>query len=262
MNGFRAAFWAERLKTRRSKIVLLTTAAFLMLPLVDALLMYILIDPERAREMGLIGMKAELTAGAADWPTFLMVLFLGTAVAGGILGAFVTAWVFGREITDHTAKEWLATPTRRELIVGAKFLLIAVWMIGAALLVFWVGILLAWGSAVPGFSPDQLWSACCRQLLISLLTFMLLPVVAWLASAGRGYLPALGWAFLTLVLAQLFAQLGWGEWFPWAVPAVLADPSVPGGGQLEWHSLAVVTLTFIAGLAATFTWWRRADHTR
>jgi len=262
VSGFRAAFWAESLKARRSKIVLLTTAGFLMLPLVDALLMYILIDPERAREMGLIGMKAEMTAGSADWPTFLMVLFLGTAVAGGMLGAFVTAWVFGRELSDHTAKEWLATPTPRETTVGAKFVLIAGWMVGAALLVFWVGILLAWGSAVPGFSPDQLWSATGRQLLIILLTFMLMPLVALLASAGRGYLPALGWAFLTLVLAQIFAQLGWGEWFPWAVPAVLADTSAPSGGTLEWHSLAVVALAFVVGLAATFIWWRRADHTR
>lgn len=262
MNGFRAAFWAESLKMRRSKIVLLATAGFLMLPLVDTFLMYVLIDPERAREMGLIGMKAQLTAGSADWPTFLMVLFLGTALAGGMLGAFVTAWVFGREISDHTAKEWLATPTPRETTVGAKFLLIAGWMVGAALLAFWVGILLAWRSAVPGFSPDQLWSACGRQLLIILLTFMLMPFVALLASAGRGYLPALGWAFLTLVLAQIFAQLGWGEWFPWAVPAVLADASAPGGGQLEGHSLAVMALAFSAGLATTFAWWRSADHTR
>lgn len=262
MTGLRAAFWAESLKVRRSKIVLLTTAGFLMLPLIDTFLMYVLIDPERAREMGLIGMKAEMTAGSADWPTFLMVLFLGTAVAGGILGAFVTAWVFGREISDHTAKEWLATPTPRETTVGAKFLLIAGWMVGAALLAFWLGVLLAWGSAVPGFSPDQLLAFSFRQLQIIVLTFMLMPFVALLASAGRGYLPALGWAFLTLVLAQIFAQLGWGEWFPWAVPAVLADPTASGGGHLEWHSLGVVSLAFLASLSATLAWWRNADHTR
>lgn len=262
MTGLRAAFWAESLKVRRSKIVLLTTAGFLMLPLIDTFLMYVLIDPERAREMGLIGMKAEMTAGSADWPTFLMVLFLGTAVAGGILGAFVTAWVFGREISDHTAKEWLATPTPRETTVGAKFLLIAGWMVGAALLAFWLGVLLAWVSAVPGFSPDQLLALSFRQLQIIVLTFMLMPFVALLASAGRGYLPALGWAFLTLVLAQIFAQLGWGEWFPWAVPAVLADPTASGGGHLEWHSLGVVSLAFLASLSATLAWWRNADHTR
>jgi ABC-2 type transport system permease protein len=262
VSGFRAAFWAERHKARRSKIIWLLTAGLLMLPLVDTFMMYILIDPERAREMGLIAMKAQLTAGSADWPTFLLVLHLGTAVAGGILGAFVTAWVFGRELSDHTAKEWLATPTTRATVVGAKFVVVAGWMAGAALLLFWVGMLLAWRSAVPGFSPDQMWPACGRQLLIMMLTFMLMPFVALLASAGRGYLPALGWAFLTLALAQIFAQLGWGDWFPWAVPAVLADTSVPGGGALEGHSLAVVTLAFFAGLAATFAWWRNADHTR
>ena len=67
--------------------------------------MIILKDPEQARAMGLIGAKAQLTAGVADWPTFFSMLLQGTAGGGAILFAFITAWVFGREFSDHTAKE-------------------------------------------------------------------------------------------------------------------------------------------------------------
>jgi ABC-2 type transport system permease protein len=37
--------------------------------------------------------------------------------------------------------------------------------------------------------------------------------VALLASAGRGYLPPLGWVFLTFFLAQILAAIGWGHGF-------------------------------------------------
>ena len=136
MNGFLSALWAEALKARRSKVALLTAAGLSILPIVDGLFMVILKDPERARDMGLIGAKAQLTAGVADWPTFFYVLVLGTAIGGAILFAFITAWVFGREFSDHTAKELLALPTSRVVIVGAKFVLIAFWILGLALWIF------------------------------------------------------------------------------------------------------------------------------
>ena len=75
--------------------------------------------------MGLIGAKAQLTAG---WPIgrpSLTFLSMGIAGGGAILFALITAWVFGREFSDHTAKELLALPTPRWVIVGAKFVLIA-----------------------------------------------------------------------------------------------------------------------------------------
>ena len=37
MNGFYAALWAETLKARRSKVPILTTVAFMIIPLVGGL---------------------------------------------------------------------------------------------------------------------------------------------------------------------------------------------------------------------------------
>jgi ABC-2 type transport system permease protein len=262
VNAFRAAFWAERLKAYRSKISLLTAIAFLILPLVGGLFMIILKDPERARALGLISVKAQLTAGVADWPTFFSILTQGTAIGGAILFAIITAWVFGREFSDHTSKDLLALPTPRGIIVGAKFVLTWVWILGLVLLMFAAGLSVGMLVDIPGWSLALAWSSFGSLIVTALLTCMLMPFVALFASAGRGYLPPLGWALLTVFLAQIAAVLGWGDWFPWSVPALLSGMAGPSAGPVGIHSYLLVFVAFIVGLAATFAWWRSADQAR
>ncbi len=95
------------------------------------LFMVILKDPEAARALGLLGAKAQLTAGTADWPTYWSLLGQAVTVGGSVLFAFLTAWVFGREFADRTVRGLLASATPRRTIVIAKALVIAVW--GAAI---------------------------------------------------------------------------------------------------------------------------------
>lgn len=260
MNSFLPALWTEGLKARRSKMSFLTSAGFLILPLIDGLFMIILKDPEQARAMGLISVKAQLTAGVADWPTFFGILAQGTAVGGGILFALITAWVFGREFSDHTAKELLALPTQRGTIVAAKFVLIGLWVLGLTLMIYGVGLVIGLVVDIPGGSLALAGSAFWYLLFIALLTSLLMPFVALFASAGGGYLPALGWAIFTTVLAQVAAVLGWGDWVPWAVPALLSGMAGTRADPVGPHSYILVLLTCIAGAVATFVWWRRADQ--
>jgi ABC-2 type transport system permease protein len=91
---------------------------------------------------------------------------------------------------------------------------------------------------------------------------MLLPWVAFIASAGRGYLPPIGWAFLTLALAQIAAILGLGDWFPWAIPALFSGSLGPRADHLALHSYVAQSITLLAGLSATFAWWQTADQSR
>ncbi|MCX6028712.1 MAG: ABC transporter permease [Chloroflexi bacterium] len=266
MNAFVSAFWAEALKARRSKVSLMTAVGILILPVVGGLFMVIMKDPEQARTMGLIGAKAQLLEGVADWPTYLQFLSLGTAGAGAILFAFITAWVFGREFSDHTAKELLALPTRREIIVAAKLVLTALWILGLTLFSFVVGLGIVTAVGIPGWSLELVWTSFGSLMATAFLTFMLMPFVAWFASVGRGYLPPLGWAFFTLALAQIAGLMGWGDWVPWAVPGLFSMMFSVVYGQraqpIGMHSYILVLLTFIVGIAATFAWWRNADQAR
>ena len=267
MNAFLSAFWAETLKARRSKVSLVTALGFSVFPIIGGLFMMIMKDPEGARTMGLIGAKSQLlTGGSADWPAYFGFLSLVTAIGGVILFAFVTAWVFGREFSHHTAKELLALPTPREAIVAAKFVVTALWILGLTVLIFMIGLGIGAVVDLPGWSLGLAWTSFWTLMVTALMTFMLMSLVAWFASVGGGYLPPLGWAFLTLVLAQVAGVMGWGDWFPWSVPGLFSQMfSVVYGQRVEpigIHSYILVLFTFIAGMTATFAWWLRADQAR
>jgi ABC-2 type transport system permease protein len=262
MNAFLAAFWAETLKARRSKVLLLTAIGSSILPMAGGLFMIILKDPERARAMGLISAKAQLIAGVADWPTFSSILLQGSAGGGAVLFAIIAAWVFGREFSDHTVKELLAIPTPRWTIVGAKFVVVALWVLGLAILIFVIGLGVGMAVDIPAWSSELEWTTFWALMTAALLNFMLMPFVALFASAGRGYLPPLGWTFLTLALGQVAGVLGWGDWFPWSVPPLFSMMSGPRAEQIGLHSYVLVALTFVSGLVSTFFWWRSADQTR
>ena len=262
MNLFLSSLWAETLKIRRSKVPLFTAIGFSMAPLMGGLFMIILKDPEAARSMGLISTKAQLTVGVADWPTFFSILAQAVAVGGAILFAIITAWVFGREFSDRTAKELLALPTSREAIVTAKFVVITVWTLALCLFIFGLGLVIGNLVVIPGWSEELLRTAFMDILGSAALTIALLPFVALLASVGRGYLPPFGWTILTVVLAQIAAITGWGDWFPWSVPALFSGAAGPRAELLGMHSYFIVFITSLIGLAATFYWWRNADQTR
>ena len=262
MNSFSSALWAETLKLRRSKVPLFTLIGFAFLPLVGGLFMIILKDPAKAQSMGLISAKAQLTVGVAEWSTFFALLAQAMAIGGGILFSVFTAWVFGREFSDHTAKELLALPTSREAIVGAKFLVVAGWTLILILLCYLLGLVVGQLVDIPGWSLDLFRSGSIGIVGAGILVIPLLPFVAFFASAGKGYLPSFGWIILTVFLAQIVAVTGWGDWFPWSIPALYSGAAGPQASLLGWYSYIILIAMSMIGLGATFYWWRNADHTR
>lgn len=260
--AFLAAFWSEALKARRSRVPPLTALGMSLAPLVGGLFMFILQDPARARSLGIVSQKAQLAGGAADWPTFLGLLAQATAVGGAMVFSIATAWVFGREFADRTAKDLLALPTPRAAVVGAKFAVVVLWTAGLAAIVLGLGLAIGWALGLPGWSTALLWRGARDVAAAAILTIALMPAVALVASAGRGYLPALGWAILMVFLAQIAAATGWGSWFPWSVPALFSGLAGPRATQVGPYSYLAVALALAAGLVGTFVWWRRADHTR
>lgn len=261
MNALGRAVRCELLKARRSRLPLWTAAGLSLAPMMGGLFMFIMKDPARARALGLLGAKAQITTGTADWPTFLGVIAQATAVGGSFVFALVTAWVFGREFADRTVKLLLAVPTPRSAVLTAKFAVAAAW---SALLSAWIfGVALLVGSMVglPGWSGITLADGAYDLALTAGLSILLLGPTAFLASASRGYLAPLGFAILTIFLAQITAATGWGAWFPWSVPALFSGLAGPRAGLLSPLSYVLVALTSLMGVVATFAWWHRADHT-
>jgi ABC-2 type transport system permease protein len=257
----RAALATEFLKARHSRIPWGVAAGFSIAPLVMGLFMLILKDPEGARALGLLGAKAALTAGTADWPTFWSLLGQAVTVGGAILFAFLTAWVFGREFADRTVRGLLAIPTSRRTIVLAKAIVVATVGLAIAIWVLILALVIGALIGLPDWSVAHAAESIGAIALGAILTIALQGGTAFFAGVGRGYIAPLAWAVATIVASQILAVLGWGAWFPWSVPAVVAgaggaavEPVGPGG-------VAIVVLAAILGLVATVAWWERADQT-
>jgi ABC-2 type transport system permease protein len=240
---------------------LLTALAAALAPLAGGFFMVILKDPELARRMGLISAKAQIVAGSADWPTYLGVMVQATAMGGMILFSFIASWVFGREYSDRTVKDLLALPTPRRAIVLAKFAVIGVWAVALAALITLIALGVGASVGLPPAQEGTFRDGIVRIAVTAALTILLIPPVALVASVGRGYLPPMGFALLALVIAQIVIAAGWGEFFPWAVPALYAGMAGPDLASMGPVSYALVILTGLAGLAATLVWWERADQT-
>jgi ABC-2 type transport system permease protein len=262
MNAFLSALWAEALKAWRSRIVLVTCVASLLVPMAGGLFMIILKNPEQARSMGIIGAKAQLTMGSADWPSYLGFLAMGIAGVGLVLFSMITIWVFGREFSDHTVKEWMALPTPRSTIVGAKYALIVVWCLILTLIMYLAAMGVGLAVVIPGWQPNLGGLALEAIMLSAFLNILLMPAVAFVASWGRGFLPPVGWVLLSFGLANLANVLGWGDWFPVTIPMLASGLMSPTPERLPAHSYFMVALVFIAGLAAMFSWWRSADQSK
>jgi ABC-2 type transport system permease protein len=256
MRNVRQAIWVETLKARRSVMPPLTLLGFLLLPLVGGLFMIILKDPAFARRVGLIGAKAQLTAGEASWPSFLNLLAQGVAIGGVVLVGFIGAWVFGREFANRTAKDLLALPTDRPAIVLAKLVVIVAWSAALMVVVFIVGLGIGAAVNIPGLSPEVFREGAVAYAGSAVLTIALVTPIAFIASAGHGYLPPIAGFILAIFLAQVMVIIGWGEYFPWSVPALFSQ-----GVPLDWASYLLVLVTSAAGLAATVLWWQLADQT-
>ena len=256
MNNIAQAVWVEMLKARRSRMPLLTALGFSLFPLALGFFMIVLKDPELARRYWLISAKAQITMGVADWPTYLRFLALVTAMGGMLLFGLIGSWVFGREYSDRTVKDLLALPTSRAAIVFAKFVVVASWSTALTAMNCLVGLGVGAAVGLPQASMQFILQGGVTVAIAACLTIALLTPIAFFASAGHGYLPPMGVAMLVMFLVQVIAQAGWGEYFPWSIPALYAQ-----GGNLGTVSYVIVILTSLAGITGTLLWWEFADQT-
>ncbi len=259
MNNLSDMIWVELRKAIRSKMPLGTVLGSLFMPLGIAFLIFVSKNPEISQKLGLVSAKANLLAySATDWPTYLGLFGQIIAAGGFILFILVISWMFGREFADGTLKDMLAVPIQRSSILLAKFIVMAIWSAVLTLVIFAVGLVMGAIIRLPGGS---IWVISQGSILVTITACLVIVVVvpfALFASIGRGYLLPIGVAVLTLMMTNLVAIIGWGEYFPWAVPGLYAQ----GKGPLTPVSYWIVFLTGLAGMVATYLWWKYADQSR
>ncbi|NLK00540.1 MAG: ABC transporter permease subunit [Clostridia bacterium] len=248
------------MKLRKSRVIWVTAAAFTLAPIMAGFFMFVLLHPEFAKNAGLLGAKAQI-AGEADWPSYLILYAQMISVGGILIFGFIISWIFGREYVDKTVRDLLALPHSRSFIVAAKFTAALIVNLVLAAYILSLGLLMGFLMGLPQYSTVILYQGIGLILTVTVLVSILSTPTAFLASFSGGYLAPLGFVVFTLVLSQIIAAAGFGDYFPWSIPAIYSGIAGEGSHTgLGPYPLLMVLATGLVGLLATFLWWLFADH--
>lgn len=256
-----AVVLTELAKLRRSRITWITFAVYSFMVAVAGSFLWMMKNPGMARTLGLIGQKATLTFGGQplDWPTFLHFLVEMGGLGGLLMSAVITAYVFGREYAEGTAKNMLALPVPRGFFVLAKIIVSAAWLGLVTLWMVPVSLLVGVMVGLSGLSAAAVAGATVQLVVLAGMSLCCSSLVAWVAVETHGYFAPLGFAIGTLVLASVFGHTGWGPWLPWSLIGLYSEAAGEVAG-LGWGNAAVMIGTFLAGTALTLRHETRADN--
>lgn len=249
----------EIFKALKAKALWITTLLYTIAPVVSSFFMYVLKDPELAEASGLLGAKAQI-AGEASWSAYIMIQSQMIAVGGILVYGFITAWIFGREYADRTIKDLLALPFSRSIIVYGKFLTSFIIQICLSLYIISLGIILGLIVGLPGWEEMMTDGS---MLILSLVTFFIIILstpVAFFASIGRGYLAALGFIVVILMFSQFVTVIGYGDYFPWAIPALMSGMAGIKSISLTIYTWGIILLVSALGVGLTVYRWLFADY--
>jgi ABC-2 type transport system permease protein len=259
MKNIQDMLWVEWRKAVSSKIPLWTAICSIFMPLAIAFLIFAARNPEISQKLGLISVKANLVAySSTNWSSYLGLTGMIIAAGGFFLFVLAVSWIFGREFADGTVKDMLAVPVQRSSILLAKLIVAAIWFILLTIVILIVSLIMGAVINLPGGSFDTILQSIFLVLITDCLVIAVSLPFALVASAGRGYILPLGLAVLTLILTNVVAIAGWGDYFPWAIPGIFAQ----GKNTLTPVSYLIAVLTGLAGMAGTYFWWKYADQNR
>lgn len=259
MHNLSDMIWVELRKAIRSRMPVWTALGALFMPLGMAFLIFLARNPELSRKLGLVSAKADLIAySATDWQTYLGLFGQIVGVGGFFFFVMAISWIFGREFTDGTLKDMLAVPVQRSSILLAKFIVMVIWSAAITLAIVVIGLGMGAIIRLPGGSLGVMLHGSAVAAVAACLCIAVVLPFALFASAGRGYLLSLGIAVLALITANLVVIVGWGEYFPWAIPMLYAQ----GKSYTGPISYSIVLLTGLAGMVGTYLWWKYSDQSR
>ena len=261
---------AEFAKLKRSRTILWTLVAILGYALLVTAVAPLVSGKDNAAKMAAAGgiWKKAVEAGIYDdtWAAGLHQLPMSMASGLALLlFALVAAYVFGCEYKEHTMVQALTTPIRREYMVVSKMVVLGAWLLGLSLfmlLAHAAGLLATGGASGFGWAPVV--KTLGETLLVTFMLYLTMPVIAWLAVWGKGYLrPMLG-AVVLMGLGNSLVATKVSPYYPWNLPLHAVGASwlpIPPTGLLPGSWVVAVAL-FVAGIAGTMWQLDRTDVVR
>lgn len=250
--ALRVEWW----KLRRSPVTLTATVLMVVVLPMLALGFY---SVSQNGGKGALAQKAEALLIGDGWEGYLGAVAQIAAAAVFVGAGVVVAWVFGREHADRTFSSLFALPVARATIAASKLVTLTGWAVALSALVVLATAVAGLLGGVGTLDADGVMPGLGRLFAVVLFTTLLAETVGLVASAGRGYLPAIGAMVLILAAAQVAVLFGTGGWFPFSVPGLLAVAGTEGVPTPNAIQIALVPLTAALGGWLTIVWWDRAE---
>lgn len=263
MNKLKGAVIAELLKLKHLRIVWITFVAFAYGPIIGGLITFLIQNPELIPKSGILSTRISTLASSVNWGSYLSVYLSQVMAIGGIVVfGFVASYLFSREYSDHTYRDLLSLPFSRTKILNAKFLIYIIWCLGLAISNLIIGFIIGKILNLSGWEYGVIFENIKIYFITALLTMALGTWISFFALWGKGYLASLSFLILTLLLAEIIPFIGWGYYFPWAIPGMYCGAAGEEFKNLlnEWSYLSLIFTSFI-GYILSIAWWKYADQT-
>ncbi|HEY5506972.1 MAG TPA: ABC transporter permease [Coriobacteriia bacterium] len=255
---------AEFLKLKRSRMPLWSVLIVAVAAGLSLAVLPVLADPKMqatiAKGGGVFARAVAAGVYQPTWTNYLHIGVQGMTGSWGILTfGLVTAFLFGREFKEGAAQTMLTLPIRREYVVVAKLVVLAVWVFGLGLLSVLLTSAATVALGVRGFAWAAVLTSLGQTTLAIVPLYLTLPLVAWFAVRGRGYLQPMLYSLGVMMVGNALVQTPASRYFPWNMPLHMVGaswyPIAPS--PLVVGSWVVALCVFGVGVAALM--WQ-IDH--
>jgi ABC-2 type transport system permease protein len=250
------AIRVEWQKLARSRVTLVATALMgLLLPAIGLSFYSVALSGGN----GALADKARAFLVDEGWAGYLGLVDQIAAVAVFLGAGIVVAWAFGREHTDRTFPSLFALPVSRGKIAAAKFAVLIAWTVVLSVVVSLVTVVLGLAGGVGPLTAELVGPEVVRLQGVSIAAGLLALSMGFVASLGRGYLPAIGVLAVIIAITQVAVLFGTGGWFPFAVPGLMAVAGVESIPEPTAPQVLLVPAVAALGVWLTIRWWQRAE---